>query len=138
MSQDKCGQKSAGGIYMLSNVLVIVILAVVLFIALRGSIKHLKGEGGCCGGGESVRKEPDKKLTGPIIKTTIFKIDGMHCENCSNRVKRTINRLDGVSAKVNLRKKEAVVRFEKDLADDVITKEIEDLGYKVTECYGKV
>lgn len=123
---------------MLSNALVIAILAVVLFIALRGSIKHLAGEGGCCGGGDSVKKEPDKKLSGPIIKTMVFKIDGMHCENCSNRVKRSINRLDGVSAKVNLRKKEAVVRYEQDIADDVITKEIEDLGYKVTDCHGKV
>ena len=62
----------------------------------------------------------------------------MHCENCSNRVKRAINRLDGVSAKVNLRKKEAVVRYEQDIDDEVITKEIEDLGYKVTDSYGKV
>ena len=123
---------------MTSNALVIAILAVVLFIALRGSIKHFAGEGGCCGGGDSVKKEPDKKLSGPIIKTMVFKIDGMHCENCSNRVKRSINRLDGVSAKVNLRKKEAVVRYEQDIADDVITKEIEDLGYKVTDCHGKV
>lgn len=123
---------------MLSNALVIAILAVVLFIALRGSIKHLAGEGGCCGGGDSVKKEPDKKLSGPIIKTMVFKIDGMHCENCSNRVKRSINRLDGVSAKVNLRKKEAVVRYEQDIADDVIAKEIEGLGYKVTDCHGKV
>ena len=123
---------------MLSNALVIAILAVVLFMALRGSIKHLAGEGGCCGGGDSVKKEPDKKLSGPIIKTMVFKIDGMHCENCSNRVKRSINRLDGVSAKVNLRKKEAVVRYEQDIADDVITKEIEGLGYKVTDCHGKV
>ena len=123
---------------MLSNALVIAILAVVLFIALRGSIKHLAGEGGCCGGGDSVKKEPDKKLSGPIIKTMVFKIDGMHCENCSNRVKRSINRLDGVSAKVNLRRKEAVVSYEQDVADEIITKEIEDLGYKVTESYGKV
>ena len=121
-----------------SNIIVVVILAAVIFIALKGSIKHLKGEGGCCGGSDSVKKEPDKKLSGPIIKTMVFKIDGMHCENCSNRVKRSINRLDGVSAKVNLRKKEAVVRYEQDIADDVITKEIEDLGYKVTESYGKV
>ena len=123
---------------LLSNAIVIAILAVVLFIALRGSIKHLAGEGGCCGGGDSVKKEPDKKPSGPIIKTMVFKIDGMHCENCSNRVKRSINRLDGVSAKVNLRKKEAVVRYEQDIADDIITKEIEGLGYKVTDCHGKV
>ena len=45
-----------------SNIIVVVILAAVIFIALKGSIKHLKGEGGCCGGGDSVKKEPDKKL----------------------------------------------------------------------------
>ena len=123
---------------MISNVIVIIILVVVIFIALKGCIKHLKGEGGCCGGGEPVKKEPDKKLNGPVIKTKVFKIDGMHCENCSNRVKRSINRLDGVSAKVNLRRKEAVVSYEQDVADEIITKEIEDLGYKVTESYGKV
>lgn len=120
-----------------SNVIVIAILAAVVFIALKGSISHFKGEGGCCGGGGSVEKEPDKKLSGPVIQTKVFKIDGMHCENCSNKVKRTINRIDGVSAKVNLRKKEAVVRYEKDVDDSLITKGIENLGYKVTECYGK-
>lgn len=120
-----------------SNVIVIAILAAVVFIALRGSISHFKGEGGCCGDGGSVEKEPDKKLSGPVIRTKVFKIDGMHCENCSNKVKRTINRIEGVSAKVNLRKKEAVVRYEKDVDDSLITKEIEDHGYKVTECYDK-
>ena len=121
---------------MLSNVIVIIILALIFGFALRGSIKHLKGEGGCCGGEQSV-KEPDKKLAGPVIKTKIFKIDGMHCENCAGRVKRGINSLDGVSARVNLRKKEAVVRYERDVADEVITKEIEELGYRVTESFDK-
>ncbi|WP_029231695.1 heavy-metal-associated domain-containing protein [Butyrivibrio sp. VCB2006] len=116
---------------MTTNALIIIILVVVLIIAARGSIKHFKGEGGCCGGG-SVVKEPDKKLNGPILKTKTFKIDGMTCENCVNRVKRGINRIDGVSAKVNLRKKQAVVQFEKDVEDCVLQKAIEEMGYKVT------
>ena len=115
---------------MLSNLIVIVILVLVMFFAIKGSLKHLKGEGGCCGGGSDV-KEPDKKLKGPVIKSRTFKIDGMHCENCSNRVKRAINGIDGVSAKVNLRKKEALVRYEKDVDDSVITSAIESQGYNV-------
>ena len=122
---------------MFANGLIIAILVIILFFALRGSIKHFLGQGSCCGGGSGVVKEPDKKLDGPIIKVKVFKIDGMHCENCTNRIKRTINRIDGVSAKLNLKKKEAVISYEKDVADDVLRKEIEGLGYKVTSIINK-
>ena len=116
---------------MTSNIIIIAILVIVMFVALRGSIKHFKGEGGCCGGGGSTIKEPDKKLSGSVIKTKVFHIEGMHCENCINRVKRTINRIDGVSAKLNLKKKQAVVQYEKEVNDETLIKEIEGLGYKV-------
>ena len=116
----------------MANVIIIAVLAVILIMALKGSIKHLKGEGGCCGGGGgSTIKEPDKKLSGTVINTKVFKIDGMHCESCTSRVKRAINRIDGVSAKLYLRKKQAVVKYEKEVADDTLVKEIEKLGYKV-------
>ncbi len=113
------------------NAVIIVILVVVIIVAVKGSVKHLRGEGACCGGGGSTVKEPDKKLEGPVIKTRVIKIDGMHCENCTNRVKRAINRIDGVSAKLNLRKKEAVVDYEKEVEDSVIISAIEALDYKV-------
>ena len=114
----------------MTNAIIVVILIVVVILAGKGAVKHLKGEGGCCGGG-SVVKEHDKKLTGPVIKTKVFKIDGMHCENCTNRVKRAINRIDGVSAKLSLRKKEAVVEYEREVDDSEITGAIEALDYKV-------
>ena len=88
----------------MGNVIIVAVLAVILIIALKGSIKHLKGEGGCCGGGSTI-KEPDKKLSGTVINTKVFKIDGMHCESCTSRVKRAINSIDGVSAKLDLRTK---------------------------------
>ena len=115
----------------MTNAIVVVILIVVVFFAGKGAVKHLKGEGDCCGGGGSTVKEPDKKLSGPVIKTKVFKIDGMHCENCTNRVKRAVNRIDGVSAKLNLRKKEAVVEYEREVDDAEITGAIEALDYKV-------
>ncbi|WP_026510683.1 MULTISPECIES: heavy-metal-associated domain-containing protein [unclassified Butyrivibrio] len=115
---------------MVSNILIIIGLVIILAIALRGTIKHFKGEGGCCGGGSTVR-ESDKKLDGPVIKSKVFKIDGMHCENCTDRVKRAINRIDGVSAKLNLRKKEAVVQYDREVDDAVLINAIEALDYKV-------
>lgn len=117
----------------MANVIIVAVLAVILIMALKGSIKHLKGEGGCCGGGGSTIKESDKKLSGNIINTKVFKIDGIHCESCTSRVKRAINSIDGVSAKLDLRKKQAVVKYEKEVADDTLVKKIENLGYKVVE-----
>ena len=115
----------------MGNVIIVAVLAVILIIALKGSIKHLKGEGCCCCGGGSTIKKPDKKLSGTVINTKVFKIDGMHCESCTSRVKRAINSIDGVSAKLDLRKKKAVVKYDKEIADDTLVKEIENLGYKV-------
>ena len=41
-----------------TNLIVIAIVAVILFFAVRSSIRHLHGEGGCCGG--STYKAPQK------------------------------------------------------------------------------
>ncbi|WP_297957128.1 heavy-metal-associated domain-containing protein [uncultured Ruminococcus sp.] len=114
----------------MGNVIIVAVLAMILIFALKSSLKHLKGEGGCCGGGSTI-KEPDKKLSGTVINTKVFKIDGMHCESCTSRVKRAINSIDGVSAKLDLRKKQAVVKYDKEVADETLVKEIENLGYKV-------
>ena len=113
------------------NAIVVAVLMIVIIMATKGAAKHFMGQGSCCGGGSSTVKEPDKKLSGPVIKTMVFRIDGMHCVNCSNRVKRAINRIDGVSARLNLRKKEAVVEYDREVDDATITKAIEALDYKV-------
>ena len=115
----------------MTNAIVVLVLVIVIIAATKGAAKHLMGQGSCCGGGLSTVKEPDKKLSGPVVKTMVFKIDGMHCASCSNRVKRAINRIDGASAKLNLRKKEAVVQCDREVDDATITRAIEALDYKV-------
>lgn len=34
----------------MGNIIVILIIAVIAVFALRSSLKHFKGQGGCCGG----------------------------------------------------------------------------------------
>ena len=47
------------------------------------------------------------------MQKTKLKISGMSCQHCVKTVKDALTALDGVqSAKVNLRKGEAVVRFD--------------------------
>ena len=89
------------------------ILIILIIIGIRSSVKHFKGEGGCCGGGSSV-KVKRKKLKQVVKKRTVT-IEGMTCERCKARVESRLNELDGVSAKVNLKRKTAVVSTEEKL-----------------------
>lgn len=75
-------------------------------------------------------KETEKGNNEAMEKTV--KIDGMMCTHCSGHVKKALEALDGVvSAEVSHEKGTAVIRLEKEIGDDVITKAIEDEGYKV-------
>ena len=52
----------------------------------------------------------------------------MHCENCRNSVERSINRLEGASAKADLVKKQAIVSMEREIEDEKLKKAVEDAG----------
>ncbi len=97
---------------------------------MRSSLKHVKGEGGCCGGSGDL-KPIKKKLEGKKIGEKVISIEGMHCENCTNRVQERINSIDGVSAKMNLRKKTAVVSFDRNISDEALKQAVEQAGYTV-------
>lgn len=115
------------------------ILLVIVVIALVQSISHMKGEGGCCGGGSEVKPEK-KKLEGPVVSKKILSIEGMHCENCKNSVEKQINCIEGAVAKVNLRKKQAVVTMDRVIPQEQLIKAVESVDFKVTgvkEVHGK-
>ena len=62
-----------------------------------------------------------------------IKIEGMMCGHCEATVKKALEALDGVvSADVSRDRGNAVVTLEKDVADDIITKAVEDKDFKVT------
>ena len=110
------------------NVIIVIILTIVVFIGLKESIKHFKGEGACCGGGSSKPKK--KKLKGKVICTYTFHIDGMHCSNCANAVTRAINDIDGAAAKVSLNKKTAKVSCDREIDALAIEEAIRKRGYE--------
>ena len=115
----------------MGTAIIIGILAIIVVIAVISSVKHMKGEGGCCGGGSSV-KEEKKVLTGDIIATKTVDIEGMHCENCKNSIERSVNKIDGASCQVNLKKKQATIEVDREIDDADIRIAIERLDFKVT------
>lgn len=109
---------------------IIAIIVVAVGFGIYSTMKHFKGQGGCCGG-ESY-KPKKKKLSGVLYQKT-FKVEGMHCDHCKNRVEKVINDMNGLTGAVNLKKGELIVSYAEDVADDLIKSRIERVGYKVTE-----
>lgn len=112
----------------MDNLIIIAIIAVLALIGVRSMVKHFKHESACCGGGGTYVSK--KKLKKVIAKKT-FIVEGMTCENCKARVERTINDMDGLLAKVNLKKKEVLVLMEKEVPDEEIVAAIEKAGYTI-------
>ena len=110
--------------------IVIAVLAVVILVGVRTSIKHFRGESGCSGGG--TYKARPKKLSKVVEKKT-FRVEGMSCQHCVNRVMEAVNGIDGVSGAVNLKKGVAVISKAYPVKDEVIRTAIEKAGYQVTE-----
>ena len=80
-----------------------------------------------------MEKPVKKKINGEIKGKLLIKIDGMHCTNCKNRIEKHLDELDGVIAKVNLEKKQAIVTLYQDIDVDVIKETIEGLDFTVKE-----
>ena len=115
------------------DIIIVLIVIVLLGFALKGSIKHFKGESPCCGGGsgEIVLDIPDKKLENPILGKKVLKISGMHCEHCVKAVTEAINKIDGAAAKVNLSENEQSFLMIVNLMTNSLEKIVKDAGYRV-------
>lgn len=111
------------------TIFVICILAVIVVGAVISSAKHFKGDGGCCGGGGSVKVKGDH-IKEVVAVRTIY-IEGMHCHNCSDRVQNELNSLGQVNAKVDLKKQHAVVKLGREVSDDELKACVEKAGYTV-------
>ncbi len=115
---------------MVANIIIIAVIVVIALISLKSSIAHFKGEGGCCGGGSGVI-EDNKQLTEKEIGQKTLHIEGMTCDNCRKRVKNALNKIDGVAAEVNLKKKIAVIHYSREISDEELKNTVENAGYKV-------
>ena len=113
-----------------STIIIVAILAVIVFFAIKNSIPHFKGEGSCCGGSGGEELIKPKKLKN-IVAVKVLEIEGMHCENCYRRVQNALNSIEGVNAKVHGSRKQAVVKMDKDMENSELEQVVSRLGYKV-------
>ena len=69
------------------------------------------------------------------MKKVSLKIEGMHCEGCSNRLTRVLENLVGVtSVNVSLENKKADIEYNEDiLSIEEIKEAISDAGFETIE-----
>ena len=58
-----------------------------------------------------------------------LEIGGMTCASCANRIEKTLNKLDGVTATVNYATEKAKVALPADFDPAVLIAQVEDIGY---------
>lgn len=61
----------------------------------------------------------------------IIHINGMSCAHCQASVEKALNAIEGIGAKVDLKKKRADVHIDKDVDDETLKKAVEDAGFEV-------
>ena len=109
----------------MENIIAVLVLAVLiggaaayLVRAKRSGVKCV----GCPAGGNcsSRHKKKKKKLTGAVIAKKTIIISGMHCAHCVQSVTDSLNRIDGVSARVDLNKSCAEIFLDREVGEDIL------------------
>lgn len=60
----------------------------------------------------------------------LITIEGMSCEHCRAAAEKALNAIDGVSAKVDLKKKQAAVTLKSDVSDEVLKNAVSEAGFE--------
>ena len=114
----------------MENYIIIAVILVIAFVAIRTLVKRA-GREGCCG--SSGDYTPRKKKLKNVIATKVFVVDGMHCEKCAGRVTEIVNDFPGCAGVVDLKKGIVTVSYEQEVPDAQIKARIERVGYTVRE-----
>lgn len=120
----------------MATAIVGILVLVALFFAVKGVLKHFRGESSCCGGGAVTAPLP-KELSGTVIGKKVVDIEGMTCGNCKIRVEQALNTIDGAAAEVNLHRGHAVLKMTREVSDDEIRQALAGSGYTITGIHAK-
>lgn len=116
---------------MLWNIIIVVILLFGFICAIKKSKKQITNP--CDGCSECTPiKMQEKKLTGTIVMTKTFFIHDMTCPHCYEIVESSINQINGLSAKVNSKKNEIIIKGLHIFTDEEIEQALSTHGFKCT------
>lgn len=119
---------------IMTELMILLLLAVLVGWAILHSVKKAKRGGGCCG----EREETVKRVTVRDKNRSHYpcqvrmEIGGMTCENCARRVENALNSLDGVWAKVDIGSHKANVYCKAAPDKEKLARAVQEAGYVAT------
>ena len=113
----------------MENTILFILLAIAVAVGIWYTVRHFKGEGGCCGGGSY---KPKKKKLSHVVGEKTFRVEGMHCEHCKVRVEEAVNDIHGAAGRVDLKKGLLTVQYAQPVDDEQIRRRVERAGYRIT------
>jgi len=93
-----------------ANITAIIIIVLLIGLITYPMIRKTLRRETCCG---SVKEKTIKKHLKHISGKYTLSVEGMRCKNCERQVANAINEIEGLSSKVSLEKKEAIISYEK-------------------------
>ena len=116
----------------MGTIIIVAILVVVAVVAARSGMKHMKGEGGCCGGGGDEVKHVKPQDTNVNDYDHVYRMDieGMHCKNCAMRIENVFNEQPDCMAKVDLAGKFVRIYTKKPVEEVVLKQTVWHAGYE--------
>lgn len=113
----------------MATILICIALAALAALGIRSYARRFSA--GCCGAdGETVRRLRVQDRNPKHFPYEVrLAIGGMTCQNCARRVENELNSLDGVWAKVDLGKQEAVVRLKAPPDEEALRNAVQKAGY---------
>ena len=115
----------------MATAIICVVLILICILAVISYRKRLSQ--GCCGsGGDTVEKqEAANRDISHYPYAYKVEIEGMTCKNCAARVENAFHSAGEYYAKVNLRKKTALIRAKAETPEETLKKIVLRTGYDV-------
>lgn len=117
----------------MATAVICLILLVICILGVKSYLKRLSG--GCCGGSVASVKAiaPRDSNLEHFPYSYEMKIEGMQCRQCSTKIENAFHEREGFCAKVNIRKKSAVIHSKEEAETDMLKHIVVRAGYQVTE-----
>lgn len=116
---------------ILIDIIILILVVCLLIFAVKGTIKHFKGESSCCTGSSKTVINPQKKLENPVIGTETIKISGMHCKNCEKSIQIELNKIDGLVSHADYEEGFVKISYDREIDKEEIYKAIRKAGFEI-------
>lgn len=115
----------------MSTFIIVLILLVIVFFAVKSVVHRIRYGSSCCGERDAAEKKvkvADKNKS-HYQHNYLMKVDGMRCSNCVRHVENALNSIEGIWATADLEKKQILIRAKNRMEENMLQKTVMDAGY---------